>query len=105
MKSLDQQLLSSVGIQGAARADAGGNVNEVAGTVEGEMLCATIAMSAAPLERATDLLGLGSATDWFLAAKKACIYVHREPAGFVVGRGDAVKSPEGTLKKFGNTVG
>lgn len=105
MKTLEQQTLSTMGIHGAARADAGGNVNEVTGSVEGEMLCATIAMSAAPLERATDLLGLGATTDWFLAAKKGCFYVHREPTGFVVGRGDAVKSPEGTMKKFAIAVG
>lgn len=100
MKSLEQAITSNLGVQGAARADPSGNVVDVVGTVDGETLCATVAMCAAPIERATDMTGLGSVTNWFLAGKKAGYYVHREPNGFVVARGDVSKNPESVMKKI-----
>ena len=84
----------------SARADSSGNVLDAVGTIDGETLAATVAMCAAPLERATDLTGLGSVTGWFLASKKAGYFVHREPTGFVVAHSGVAKNPEGTMKKL-----
>ncbi len=100
MKNLEQAITSNLGLQGAARADSSGNVLDAVGTIDGETLAATVAMCAAPLERATDLTGLGSVTGWFLASKKAGYFVHREATGFVVAHSGVAKNPEGTMKKL-----
>gem|GEM_PF-5371813 len=80
-------------------------MQEIVGNIDGESICAVVAMCSAPLERVAGLLGLGSSTSWGFVNKKLSIYVQRHNDGFVTLLGPVTKSPEGTLKKLAKTLG
>jgi len=105
MKNLEPLLSLAPGLYAAAKADRSGNVQEIVGNIDGESICAVVAMCSAPLERVAGLLGLGSSTSWGFVNKKLSIYVQRHNDGFVTLLGPVTKSPEGTLKKLAKTLG
>jgi len=104
MKGLESVLTVAPGLTGAARADAGGNVLEAAGQLDGESLCAVAAMCRVPLERASELLGLGGLRDWSFAYAQGALYVHHDE-GLVAVNGAATKNPETVMKKIAQSLG
>lgn len=103
MKGMDSVLGVVPGLVGAARADANGNVEEIAGQLDGESLCAVAAMSKLPLERAAALLGLGNLRDWSFSYAHGALYVHHDD-GFVAVQGLATKSPETVMRKLAQAL-
>jgi hypothetical protein len=104
MKGIEQVLGVAPGLTGAARADANGNVLEMAGALDGESLCAVAAMCKVPLERASELLGLGGLRDWSFTYGQGALYVHHDE-GFVAVAGSPTKNPETIMKKLAQTLG
>jgi hypothetical protein len=104
MKGIDAVLGLTPGLVGAARADSAGNVYEVAGQIDGESLCAVAAMARAPLERASELLGLGGLRDWSFSFAHGALYVHHGD-DMVAVQGGATKSPETIMKKLAQALG
>lgn len=104
MKSIDAVLGVAPGLTGAARADAAGNVLEMAGQLDAESLCAVAAMCKLPLERASELLGLGGLRDWSFTFAQGALYVHHDD-GFVAVAGSATKNPETIMKKLAQALG
>ncbi len=105
MKGIEAVLGLAPGLSGAARADAAGNVIEIAGQLDGESLCAVAAMSRAPLEKASELLGLGGIRDWSFSYAHGALYVHHDDDGMVAVQGGATKSPETVMKKLAQALG
>jgi hypothetical protein len=105
MKGIESVLGVAPGLTGAARADASGNVLEMAGSLDGESLCAVAAMCKVPLERASELLGLGGLRDFSFTYGQGALYVHHDDEGFVAVTGAATKNPETVMKKLGQTIG
>jgi len=105
MKSLDPLLSLAPGLYAAAKADKSGNVQEIVGNMDGESVCAVVAMCSPPLERVSGLLGLGAPTSWGFVNKKLSLYVQRHNEGFVTLLGPVTKNPESTLKKLAKTLG
>jgi len=104
MKAIEALLGVAPGLVGAARADVGGNVYEVAGPVDGESLCAVAAMARVPLERSSEILGLGGLRDWSFAYAQGALYVHQGDE-LVAVQGSATKSPETVMKRLGQALG
>jgi hypothetical protein len=104
MKGIDAVLGVSPGLTGAARADAAGNVMEMAGQLDAESLCAVAAMCKLPLERASELLGLGGLRDFSFTFAQGALYVHHDD-GFVAVSGGATKNPETVMKKLAQFLG
>jgi hypothetical protein len=104
MKSLDQILAITPGLNGAARADASGNVVDAAGQLDAESLCAVAAMGKVPLEHAAELLGLGGLRDFSFSYAQGAFYVHHD-GGFVCVVGAPSKSPETIMKKIAQAAG
>src|SRR5262249_57162513 len=92
------------GLVGGARADGAGNVYEVAGAIDGESLCAVAAMARTPLERASELLGLGGLRDWSFSYAQGALYAHHGDEMVVV-QGGPTKSPETVMKKLAQAMG
>jgi hypothetical protein len=103
MKGIEAVLGLAPGIVGAARADADGNVSEIAGQVDGESLCAVAAMSKAPLVKASEILGLGALRDWSFSYAHGALYVHHDD-GLVAVQGGATKAPETVMKKLAQAL-
>jgi hypothetical protein len=103
MKGIEAVLGLAPGLSGAARADGAGNVLEIAGQLDGESLCAVAAMSKAPLDKAAELLGLGTLRDWSFSYAHGALYVHHDD-GFVAVQGGATKSPETVMKKLAQAL-
>jgi hypothetical protein len=104
MKGIEAVLGLAPGLSGAARADAAGNVIEIAGQLDGESLCAVAAMTRAPLDKASELLGLGGLRDWSFSYAHGALYVHHDD-GLVAVQGGATKSPETVMKKLAQALG
>jgi len=104
MKTIDAVLGVAPGLTGAARADAAGNVLEMAGQLDGESLCAVAAMCKVPLERASELLGLGGLRDFSFTFGQGALYVHHDD-GFVAVSGTPTKNPETVMKKLALALG
>jgi hypothetical protein len=104
MKGIEAVLGISPGLVGAARADSAGNVYEVAGQIDGESLCAVAAMARSPLEKASELLGLGGIRDWSFSFAQGALYVHHGDEMVAV-QGGATKSPETVMKKLSQALG
>jgi hypothetical protein len=104
LKGIDAVLGVAPGLTGAARADASGNVLEMAGQLDGESLCAVAAMCKVPLERASELIGLGALRDFSFTFAQGALYVHHED-GFVAVSGGPTKNPETVMKKLGQFLG
>jgi hypothetical protein len=104
MKGIDTVLGVAPGLTGAARADASGNVLEMAGQLDGESLCAVAAMCKLPLERASELLGLGGLRDFSFTFAHGALYVHHDD-GFVAVSGGPTKNPETVMKKLAQYLG
>lgn len=105
MKGIDAVLGVAPGLTGAAKADATGNVLDMAGQLDGESLCAVAAMCKVPLERASELLGLGGLLDFSFTYAQGALYVHHDDEGFVAVTGSATKNPETIMKKLGQILG
>lgn len=104
MKSIEAVLGVAPGLTGAARADEAGNVLEIAGQLDGESLCAVAAMCKVPLERASELLGLGGLRDFSFTFGQGALYVHHDE-GFVAVSGTPTKNPETVMKKLALALG
>jgi hypothetical protein len=104
MKGLESVLSVAPGLLGAARADTSGNVLETAGQLDGESLCAVAAMCKVPLERASELLGLGGLRDWSFAYAQGALFVHHDE-GLVAVNSGPTKNPETVMKKIAQTLG
>lgn len=104
MKGIEVALGLAPGLVGAARADGAGNVYEVAGAIDGESLCAVAAMARTPLERASELLGLGGLRDWSFSYAQGALYAHHGDEMVVV-QGGPTKSPETMMKKLAQAMG
>jgi hypothetical protein len=104
MKGMDTVLGVAPGLAGAARADVSGNVLEIAGQLDGESLCAVAAMCKVPLERASELLGMGGLRDWSFSFAQGALYVHHDD-GFVAVSGGPTKNPETVMKKLAQALG
>jgi len=104
MKGIEAVLGLAPGLVGAARADGAGNVFEVAGPIDGESLCAVAAMARAPLEKASELLGLGGIRDWSFSFAHGALYVHHGDEMVAV-QGGPTKSPETTMKRLAQALG
>lgn len=100
MHSLDHVLSQLPGAKGAARGDDGGNVVELTGQLDAESVCAVATMCKGPLEKASELLGLGGLCAWSASNAQLSLYVHKEWSGFIAAVGGSTKSPDGTLKKL-----
>src|SRR5689334_4994671 len=98
MKDIEAVLGFAPGLVGVARADVAGNVYDVAGPVDGESLCAVAAMARVPLERTSEILGLGGLRDWSFAYAEGALYVHQGD-DMVAVQGGPTKSPETTMKR------
>src|SRR5262245_64512309 len=104
MKAIEPVLGIAPGLIGAARADVAGNVYDVAGPVDGESLCAVAAMARVPLERTSEILGLGALRDWSFAFAEGALYVHQGD-DMVAVQGAATKSPETIMKRLAQALG
>jgi hypothetical protein len=104
MKGIESVLGLAPGLTGAARADAAGNVIEINGQLDGESLCAVAAMAKLPLERASEMLGLGALRDWSFSYAHGALYVHHDE-GLVAVQGAPTKSPETVMKKLAQALG
>ena len=104
MKGIETVLGVAPGLTGVARADASGNVLEMAGQLDSESLCAVAAMCKIPLERASELLGLGGLRDWSFAYAQGALYVHHDE-GLVAVNGGPTKNPETIMKKLAQMLG
>jgi hypothetical protein len=104
MKGIESVLGVAPGLTGAARADASGNVLEMAGQLDAESLCAVAAMCKVPLERAAELLGLGGLRDWSFTYGQGAVYVHHDD-GLVAVSGTPTKNPETVMKKLAQVLG
>jgi len=104
MKSLEPLLGLAPGLYAAAKADRSGNVQQLLGNVDGESVCAVVAMCGEPLQRVSGLLRLGPAASCGFVNNKLSLYVQRHDDGFVTLLGPVTKSPEGTLKKLAKTL-
>jgi hypothetical protein len=105
MRAIESVLGVAPGLVGAAKADAGGNVLEIAGQLDGESLCAVAAMCKVPLERCAELLDLGELCDFSFTYGQGALYVHHDDEGFVAVVGSATKNPETIMKKLGQVIG
>src|SRR5262249_22287893 len=103
MKGIEAVLGLAPGLSGAARADADGNVLDIAGQLDGESLCAVAAMTRTPLEKASEILGLGALRDWSFSYAHGALYVHHDD-GLVAVQGGATKSPETVMKKLAQAL-
>jgi hypothetical protein len=104
MKAIEPVLGVAPGLVGAARADHNGNVLELTGNLDGESLCAVAAMVKVPLEKASELLGLGGLRDWSFAHGAGALYVHQESDSMVAVTGTPTKNPETTMKKISQAL-
>src|SRR5215470_1383828 len=104
MSRLETILGVAPGLVGAARADASGNVLEVAGQLDAESLGAVAAMCKVPLERAAEHLGIGALRDFSFSYAQGAFYVHHD-GGFVCIVGGPSKNPETTMKKIAAAAG
>lgn len=105
MKTLEPLLGLAPGLQAAAKADTGGNVNEVVGTIDGESVCAMASMCNKPLDRVGGLLGMGDLTSWTFVNKRRTYYTARAAdGGIVTVTGEVSKNPEAVLKKIAKTA-
>ena len=104
MKAIEAVLGVAPGLVGAARSDVAGNVYEVAGPVDGESLCAVAAMARVPLERTSEILGLGSLHDWSFSFAQGALYVHLGD-DMVAVQGGTTKSPETIMKRLAQALG
>ncbi len=104
MTTLNSLMSVSPGLQAAARADNAGSVHEVVGNIDGETLCASIAMCAAPFERVSNHLALGMATQWSFVSKKKSLYVVHAIDGLVAVIGEPSKNPDATVKKLAKAI-
>jgi len=86
--------------EGAARADANGNVAEQVGQIDAETVCAVASMSMNTLDEIGSLLGLGSLDGWSIASDSSSLFVHRRATEFVAVVAPATKNPESNLKKL-----
>jgi hypothetical protein len=77
---------------------------ELAGTLDGESLCAVATMCKSPLERASQLLGLGALRDWSYSYGQGALYVHHGVQGMTVVLGTPTKGPETVMKKIAATI-
>jgi hypothetical protein len=105
MKPLEPVLGVVPGLSGAARADVSGNVLDLAGTLDGESICAVAAMCRGPLEKASEILGLGNLRDWSFAYAQGALYVHSDGEGMVTVQGTPSKNPETVMKKIAQALG
>jgi hypothetical protein len=105
MKPLEPVLAVVPGLQGAARSDVAGNVLELAGTLDGESICAVATMCRASLEKASEILGLGQLRDWSFSYAQGALYVHQDGEGSVAVLGGQSKNPETVMKKIAQTLG
>jgi predicted regulator of Ras-like GTPase activity (Roadblock/LC7/MglB family) len=105
-QQLDQVLRASAGLKAAALADSNGLVLQTSGEVEAESLCALVAMCKPGLERAAELLGLGSLTDWSFTHASGALFVSGLRDGlFVVVASAPTKNPEIAMTKIAQTLG
>ncbi len=107
MKPIEAVLTAAPGLSGAARADDGGNVLEIAGTLDGESLCAVATMCKPPLENIAQILGLGPLRDWSFSYGQGALYVHHgrgAHAPMTVVAGAPTKGPEATMKKIAAVI-
>lgn len=93
------------GLRSAARADAGGNVQEVAGQLDAETVCAIATLCGPHLEGASEYMQLGRVRGFAVVSDKMAMYVHQRADGLVVATGEAVKNPDAQLKKIAQLLG
>jgi hypothetical protein len=105
MKGIEALLAATPGLTAAARADEAGNVLEMVGQMDAESLCSVAMMSRAPLEQASNLLGLGALRDWSFTFGENALFVHHDPESLVAVMGQGIKNPEAALKKLVTLLG
>jgi hypothetical protein len=102
---LEAVISVAAGLTAVARADRNGNVTELAGSLDGESIGAVVAMSRTPLEKVSQLLGLGELRDWSFAFAETSLFVHNDDLGCVLAMGKDIKNVEGTLKRVFQALG
>ena len=105
MQTISALLGQVPGLRAGARADTGGNVEEVAGQIEAETACAIATMCSPHLESAAGLLQLGTLHAYSIVSDKMSMYVHKAAQGIVVATGDHSKNPDAQMKKIAQLLG
>ncbi|MBX7112846.1 MAG: hypothetical protein K1X64_00830 [Myxococcaceae bacterium] len=102
---LNAVLAELKGVKGVARADPAGNVQEVAGQVDGETTCAVAVMCIPQLEGGGGLLQLGSVQGFAIISEKSSMVLMRTKAGVMVAMADAKVAPDNVLRRLATLGG
>lgn len=104
--NLGQILLgNNASIQGLARADWNGGVLEVAGKLDGDTVCAVVAMAAQKVSAAAAQAGLEAPKAWHVSLNSSTFYVVHRQDEFLVMSGNSVRNPTSILRTLTKTSG
>ena len=104
--NLSQILLgNNASIQGLARADWKGSVLEVAGKLDGETVCAVVAMAAQNVSAAAGQAGLEAPKAWHVSLNSSTFYIVHRQDEFLVMAGNTVRNPTSVLRMLTKSCG
>jgi predicted regulator of Ras-like GTPase activity (Roadblock/LC7/MglB family) len=98
MAGFDALLKAAPDLRAVAKADKGGNVQDMAGDADAETVCAVVALALKSLDEVEELVGLGNMRSWTIASSKVTLYVQHQPDGFVAALGGPTKNAEATMR-------